>query len=134
MDERSMLDIAYEIIGKSKKGVKFSDLFDQICVLKEKTEEQKVSLIGRFYSDLLLDGRFFALDDNVWDLRERYSYEKSHIQVAEVVEEEETSEEDKEENKAYEAEVQGRSVEDLNSVQPENMDENPTDAEGGSTL
>ena len=38
-------------------------------------EDKIASLIGRFYSDLSLDGRFVVLDDNVWDLRERYPFE-----------------------------------------------------------
>ena len=101
MDERSMLDIAYEIISNAKAGVGFNELFDNVTAIKGKTEEEKASLIGRFYSDLLLDGRFLVLDDNVWDLRERYTFEKSHTEmdVYQSFTESDESAEDKEENK-----------------------------------
>lgn len=113
MAELSMLEIAYTILSKSKKEMAFIDLWKEVVKEDNLTEEQQKARLGRFYTDLSLDGRFVALTDNTWDLRTRHKYEQVHIDVQDVysdVEEGDEDEEDAEEEKEYNAAVEGKAV------------------------
>jgi len=125
MAELSMLEIAYNVLSKSKKEMAFIDLWKEVVKEDDLTEEQQKARLGRFYTDLSLDGRFVALTDNTWDLRTRHKYEQVHIDVQDVysdVEEGDEDEEDAEEEKEYNASVEGKAV-------PEE-EEAATEAEG----
>ena len=37
--------------------------------------------MSKFYTHLLLDGRFVTLCENMWDLRDRQPYDKIHIDL-----------------------------------------------------
>jgi len=110
---KSMLDVAYELMSKSKKTATFTDLYDQIAKILVMNDDEKKSHIGEFYTELTLDGRFVALTDNSWDLRARHTYDKVHIDVNDVysdVEEGDEDEEDEEEEKEFEAQIEGKPV------------------------
>lgn len=125
--ENSMLDIAYDVLSKSKKEMPFADLWKQVVAQKELSDDEQKARIGHFYTDLSLDGRFVALGDNTWDLRTRHKYEQVHIDVQDVysdVEEGDEDSEDAEEEKEYNAAVEGKDI-------PEETEEAPaTDGEG----
>ena len=107
---KSLLDHAFDLVSKSKEPVSFSDIWAYVVKeagLDEKTAAQKV---GRFYTNLMLDGRFVNLGDNQWDLRIRQTFDKVHIDMKDVysdvdedddIDQEEDNEE-KEYNKAFE--------------------------------
>ena len=110
---KSMLDVAFELMSKTKKTVSFTDLYDQIAKALAMNDDEKKSHIGEFYTELTLDGRFVALTDNAWDLRARHTYDKVHIDVNDVysdVEEGDEDEEDEEEEKEFEAQIEGKPV------------------------
>lgn len=86
---KSMLDEAYDIVVSQGAPMAFMDLMNVVATNLEMTEEEKMARLGNFYTDLLLDGRFVALTDNTWDLRERHIFDKVHIDVNEVYTEEE---------------------------------------------
>ncbi|MCQ2799157.1 MAG: DNA-directed RNA polymerase subunit delta [Bacilli bacterium] len=81
---KSMRDCAYDEITTACSALTFADLYARVAAALEMTEEEKKAHIGAFYTDLTLDGRFVALTDNNWDLRERHTYEKVHISISEV--------------------------------------------------
>jgi DNA-directed RNA polymerase subunit delta len=108
---KSMLDVAYELMSKSKKETTFGELYDQIAKILTMNDDEKKSHLGEFYTELTLDGRFVALTDNGWDLRARHTYDKVHIDVNDVysdVEEGDEDEEDEEEEKEFEAQIEGK--------------------------
>ena len=82
--DKSMLDEAYDIVVASGAAKSFMDLMNEVAANLEMSEEEKLSRLGAFYTDLSLDGRFVALTDNTWDLRSRHTYDKVHIDVNEV--------------------------------------------------
>lgn len=81
---KSMRDCAYDEITTACSALTFAELYAKVAAALEMTEEEKNAHIGAFYTDLTLDGRFVALTDNYWDLRERHTYEKVHINISEV--------------------------------------------------
>ena len=123
MKEISLPETAYQILLKESEPIKFVDLFAKVCEIGELSEEEKAQFIGHFYTDLSLDGRFVALVDNTWDLRSRHTYDKVHIDVNDVyseVDEAEQDAEDLEEERAYNAAVEGRTYsEDLEEEEDE---------------
>ena len=85
---KSNLDVAYEIV-KNVESISFNDLWNQVAEVQNYTEEEKATKVGKFYTNLILDGRFVNLGDNVWDLRERNTFDKVHIDMSECYSEEE---------------------------------------------
>ena len=56
--------------------------------------------ISFFYTNLTLDGRFVNVGDNKWNLRERVTFDKVHIDMNDIyADDEEEMIEDEEENK-----------------------------------
>ena len=98
---KSMTDAAYDVMLKRKRAIDFSRLWKEIVKVTG-TDDSK---IARFYSDLTLDNRFVALKENKWDLRERYKYSESHIDISQYeLEDEEEEEEIEEESSGDEME------------------------------
>ena len=94
---KSLLDYAYDYVSGKSEQSKFQDIW-AYCVkeagLSEEEANQKVS---RFYTNLMLDGRFVTLGENEWDLRVRHKFEKVHIDMSEVYSDVEATDEDSEE-------------------------------------
>lgn len=114
-NQKSMLEVAYEIIGASKTPLAFATLYEGVAKELEMTKEEKDDRIGDFYTELTLDGHFVALTDNTWDLRSRHTYDKVHIDVNDVysdVNQSDADEEDKKEEKEYNAEIEGKPIEE----------------------
>ena len=100
-ERESKTDIAYRLMLKKKKERNFYDLWEEV-----KAELAKVAApeelenveedISFFYTNLTLDGRFVCVGENKWNLRERVTFDKVHIDMNEIYadEEEEISEED----------------------------------------
>ena len=95
MKEReSKTDIAYRLMLKKKKERNFYELWEDV-----KAELAKVAApeelenveedISFFYTNLTLDGRFVCVGENKWNLRERVTFDKVHIDMNEIYAEEE---------------------------------------------
>ncbi len=94
---KSLIDLAFDYISESKEGVSFSEIWNYVkneAVLDEDAVKQKMS---QFYTNLMLDGRFVNLGDNIWDLRNRHTFDKVHIDMKDVYSDVETSDDDAEE-------------------------------------
>ena len=110
-----MIETAAKILEAEGHGLAFSELWKKIVAELEISEEEIPNRIGHFYTDLSLDGNFVALTDNVWDLRKRHTYDKVHIDVNDVysdVNQSDADEEDKKEEKEYNAEIEGKPLEE----------------------
>jgi DNA-directed RNA polymerase subunit delta len=81
---QSMLNVAYGVLKDFNREMKFSELYTEVSLRLEFTDEKKFENISKFYTDLVLDGRFVALPENVWDLRENQKFEKYHIKMEDV--------------------------------------------------
>ena len=134
MKEGSMLDVALKVLIEAQKPVSFTDLWEKVKEELEITPEEEPSRIGHFYTDLSLNGRFVVLTGNIWDLRERHTYDKVHIDVNDVyteVEESDEDKEDKEENAAYNAAMEGKAISDDGD---ESEDEDDSKKEDGAEI
>lgn len=110
--KKPLIDHAYDLVSKRKDAVPFADIWNYVVKeeeLSELGEEELASKAAHFYTNLLLDGRFVNLGDNLWDLRTRHTFDKVHIDmhdvysdVEEVDDDEEEEIEEKEYNEAFE--------------------------------
>ena len=99
-ERESKTDIAYRLMLKRKKERYFYDLWDDVknelakVVAPEELENIDED-ISFFYTNLTLDGRFVCVGENKWNLRERVTFDKVHIDMNEIyADEEEISEDD----------------------------------------
>jgi len=106
MKEReSKTDIAYRLMLKKKKERNFYDLWNDVKneLAKVMSEEELANIdedISFFYTNLTLDGRFVNVGDNKWNLRERVTFDKVHIDMNDIYadEDEDENEDDDKEN------------------------------------
>jgi len=63
------------------------------------TPSQADNQIAQFYTDLSMDGRFFSLAGNRWDLKSRYSSAESNVDTDSLsVEDDEEEDEDEDDD------------------------------------
>lgn len=106
-ERESKTDIAYRLMLKRKKERYFYDLWDDVknelakVVAPEELENIDED-ISFFYTNLTLDGRFVNVGENKWDLRERVTFDKVHVDMNEFYADvEETSDEDEDNQTQY---------------------------------
>lgn len=83
MTEKSTLDVAYEIL-ENKNELEFEQLWKQVIEVQKYDQDDQQRLMSRFYTNLMLDGRFVNLGDNTWGLRINNTYDKVHIDIEDV--------------------------------------------------
>lgn len=108
---KSLIEYAFECVNSSKDPIAFAEIWNYTKEQAGLSEEEAQNKVARFYTNLLLDGRFVMLGDNVWDLRVRHTFDKVHIDMKDVYTEVEAdsvdddaeeSEEEKEYNEPFE--------------------------------
>ncbi len=98
---KSNLDVAFDVMQKKEGSISFVELWNEICKVQEFSEEEAKSRMGKFYTNLFMDGRFITLGENMWDLRDRYTFDKVHIDMNDVYsneDDEEIEDEDEDED------------------------------------
>ena len=95
---KSLLDHAYDYVSAQSQPSKFEEIWDYCVKEAGLSQEEADKKVSRFYTNLMLDGRFVTLGENLWDLRVRHKYESVHIDMSEVYSEVETFDEDSEED------------------------------------
>ena len=106
-EKESKTDIAYRLMLKKKKERNFYDLWEDVKaeLAKVATPEELENVeedISFFYTNLTLDGRFVCVGENKWNLRERVTFDKIHVDMNEFYADvEETSDEDEENQTQY---------------------------------
>ena len=130
---KSLLDYAYDYVSNQPQQSKFQDIWAYCVKEAGLSEEEAAAKVSRFYTNLMLDGRFVTLGENEWDLRVRHKFEKVHIDMSEVYSDVEESYDDSEEeeeeaeyNKAFEEE-KPQDNEEFNSEEEENEEEEKED-------
>ncbi|MCQ2793895.1 MAG: DNA-directed RNA polymerase subunit delta [Bacilli bacterium] len=102
---KSMIDIAYDAM-QEKKTITFSVLWNTIAKKLNLTDEEKEKKVAAFYTQLSLDGRFVALGNNKWSLRDRLPYDKIHVDLSDIYNDMEEESEDEEDEEAEGGEAQ----------------------------
>lgn len=115
MKKESMIELAYKLLSESKEPIAFKDLWEKIKTELEIGPDEEASRIGHFYTDLSLDGRFIQDGDYTWNLRSRTKFEETRIDTSVFYENEEAEaasrdEVDAGEDAAYDAAMEGRSI------------------------
>lgn len=103
---KSLLDHAFDLVSKSKEPISFQDIWAYVTKESGLSEEEANAKVSRFYTNLLLDGRFVTLGDNLWDLRSRHTFDKVHIDMQDVYSDVETMDHDSEEESEDEVEYE----------------------------
>ena len=106
MLKRSMVEVGYELLEKKQTPQKFNKFWGEVSQVLGMDESEANEYISDFYTNLTLDERFVLLEDNTWDLRERQSFDKVHIDMNDVYseideEEKELKEDEEEEEEVY---------------------------------
>ena len=96
-ERESKTDIAYRLMSKKKKERNFYDLWEEVKaewakVVDPEELENIDEDISFFYTNLTLDGRFVNVGDNKWNLRERVTFDKVHIDMNDIYAEEDEEE------------------------------------------
>lgn len=107
---RSMVDVAYELMLKKKKPVNFYKLWQEVSEVKGFEEEEKSEKESLFYTNITLDGRFITVGENNWDLRSRHKFDEVHIDMNDIY-----NEEDEEEESEVEDDVDSTIEDDYNN-------------------
>ena len=119
---KSLLDHAYDYVSAQSQQSKFEDIWAYCVKEAGLSEEEAAAKVSRFYTNLMLDGRFVTLGENEWDLRVRQKFEKVHIDMSEVYSDVETSYDDSEEEEE-EAEYNAAFEEDKKAKELDDADE-----------
>ncbi|GAA0358066.1 hypothetical protein GCM10008968_12190 [Bacillus horti] len=141
LSEMSMVDIVYHLLKESnKQPMAFHQILDEVMALKGLTDEQKMDVMSRVYTEINIDGRFKALGDNVWGLRSWYPVEQAEeIVITEVKKKSkkkrsddedddiETDEEEADDFDEYDEEEEYDDEEDLDADDLEEVDEDLED-------
>ena len=94
---KSLLNIAFEYVSSKSDACLFNDIWEYVCE-EAGIDSGDVAKKSRFYTNLMLDGRFVTLGENLWDLRARHTFDKVHIDMKDVYSEVETEDDDVEED------------------------------------
>lgn len=94
---RSLIEYAYDYVSNKKGSCSFAEIWKYVVSNAGLSEEEAANRISKFYTNLMLDGRFVTLGENVWDLRVRHTFDKVHIDMKDVYSEVEESDDDSEE-------------------------------------
>lgn len=128
MKQGSMMENAKKILVAEGHELRFAELWAKVKEALEITPEEEGDRISHFYTDLSMSGEFVVLGGNIWDLRSRHTYDKTHIDINDVyseVNETDLDAEDEEEEKEYNQSVQG-------TISQEDSEEGEEDEEGSS--
>ena len=131
-EKKSLIELAYDVVANSDSPVSFKALWKAVVKAKGLSEEEANERVGQFYTNLLLDGRFVNLGDNIWDLRTRHKFEKVHIDMKDVYSEVEASDSDDKEEESEEKEYNEVFEEKVISRDDEIESEEPLDEDNKS--
>lgn len=130
MNNKSLIEVAFDVVSSSKSPISFKALWKAVVKEKELSEEQAGERVGQFYTNLLLDGRFVNLGDNMWDLRNRHTFDKVHIDMRDVysdVDTVDTDEEEEAEEKEYNEAFEEKVISREDEIEKEEFDVDSSD-------
>lgn len=83
--EIPMIDIMYHYLRDERQPVDFYTLMDKIAEYKGWSENEKQNRLVQAYTDMNIDGRFVALGDNKWGLKNWYPVEQTEEELATTI-------------------------------------------------
>ena len=126
---KSLLDYAYDFLSHNKGQANFKDLWAYVCKEAGLDEDTASKRVSSFYTNLMLDGRFVTLGENVWDLRSRHTFDKVHIDMKDVYSDVETLDEDTEEQDSEEKEYNEVFADSKEEADVDSEEEQPEEKE-----
>ena len=99
---KSLIEFAYDFVAKNEESVHFNQIWQYVKEQSGLSEEEASKKVGQFFTNMMLDGRFVTLGENEWDLRERHTFDKVHIDMKDVYSDVQTSDDDSEEDEEVE--------------------------------
>ena len=124
---KSLIELAYEFVSSRKGSANFADIWQYVKEQSGMSEEVAERKAGQFFTNMMLDGRLVTLGENEWDLRERHTFDKVHIDMRDVYSDVQTTDVDSEE----EEEEEYNKVFDENSE--ESIDEDSEEKEDSAS-
>ena len=126
--EKSLLDYAFDCVSSHKEAVPFADIWKYVVEQAGLSPEEADKKVSRFYTNLMLDGRFVTLGENLWDLRSSHTFDKVHIDMKDVYSDVEATEDDDEEELSEEKEYnevfeEPKEDDDDSGIEPEESEE-----------
>ncbi|MBM6678555.1 DNA-directed RNA polymerase subunit delta [Faecalicoccus pleomorphus] len=110
--KQSMTDVAYQILQSGKDAMPFIELWTRVSKELGFNESQFDDNIAQFYTDLSIDGRFFNMPQNNWDLRSRHTFSESVMDTDSIAIDEDSDDEDQDETLDLDEEVKDEDQED----------------------
>lgn len=132
MNEKSLVEIAYDIVSESKGPIAFKNLWKAVTKEKGLSEEEANLKVSQFLTNLLLDGRFVTFQGNVWDLKARYKFDTVHQDLSGYYSEEENVD-DGDEEEAIEEKEYNEVFEQKNTSRDDELELEPTDEDDGGS-
>ncbi len=83
--EESIIDIAYAVLKETGEHLTLRQLMDEVRKLNGVTVRGMADKLPRVNTDINIDGRFLAIDDIRWGLREWYPVDQLEAESAPVV-------------------------------------------------
>jgi len=137
MMKQALIEIAFEFLEKQSEPVTFEAIWNYVKEQAQLSDEVANRKAGQFYTNLMLDGRFARLDNNLWDLKSRHIYDDVHEEIDDYYSSEiDTKNDDKEEaaeEKDYEQafdEENKADEDDSSSKEDDEEDEDRINVEG----
>ena len=121
MANQSMTDVAFELMSKKKKAIPFRKLWEEVVAIMGYSESVALNKLSTFYANMSLDTRFALVEDGKWDLRSRHTYNETHRDLSEILDDsdDENEFEDENEENEFEDEDEERSSKDSYSSEEE---------------
>lgn len=85
LSEESFIDLGYAILEEKHESLTLQELLDEIKKLNHFTDAQMKERMLQYYTDMNIDGRFLAISENRWGLREWYPVEQIEEETAPTV-------------------------------------------------
>ena len=85
ISEESFIELGHAILEEKHESLTLQELLDEIKKLNKFTEAQMKERKLQYYTDMNIDGRFLAISENRWGLREWYPVEQIEEETAPTV-------------------------------------------------
>ena len=96
--KQTLIELAYEFLESQSEPVSFESIWNYVKEKSGISDDVAARKAGQFYTNLMLDGRFARLDNNLWDLKSRHVYDDVHAEMDDYYSSEvDTANDDKEE-------------------------------------
>lgn len=83
--EESTINLAYEVLKENGEHLTLRQIMDEVRKLNGITVRASTERLPQFNTDINIDGRFLAVDDTRWGLREWYPVDQLEAESAPVV-------------------------------------------------